>query len=425
MSIVHRVAATAVMAGAVAAAASAGCGGDDPACYLPTELTRADICTLLGDQCATSPGAAPALSPYLTVVPSDDMPAGVVSQPSHNNLDIVWHGDRLYFAFRTAPNHFASSEAMLYVVSTQDQVTWTLEASFHRNTDLREPRFLSLGDRLFLYFAVLGQNPAAFEPQGAMVSERTGPCGWTEAEPLYPEVPTFIPWRAKVIDGTAYLVGYEGGENIYQPGGDPVRVHWLTTGDGRTLSPVVPGQPVVLTGGASETDLVFDDGGGMVAVARNELGDADGWGSKICTAPPGALGTWTCSADVRKYDSPILFRHRADIWLIARRQIDNDGAYDLGRRDLSPAEQTDLYNRTYWTSAKRCSLWSVDGATRTVTWVLDLPSSGDTCFPGVVQLDADRYLVYNYTSPPEDPDTTWVSGQLHPTFIYRTTLTLP
>jgi hypothetical protein len=27
----------------------------------------------------------------------------------------------------------------------------------------------------------------------------------------------------------------------------------------------------------------------------------------------------------------------------------------------------------------------------TVTWQMDLPSAGDTCFPGVVQLDADRF----------------------------------
>ncbi len=407
--------------------AAAGCAGEDEDCYIPTSFTRADICTLLGDACATALASEPTLSAPITVVPTDpaSMPAGVISQVSHNNLDIVWHGDRLYVAFRTAPNHFASADTRLYVVSTQDQVTWTLEASFFHNTDLREPRFLSVGDTLFLYYALLGQNPAAFEPQGSMLTERTGPCGWTEPEPFYPEVPGFIPWRAKQVGDTAYVIGYEGGENIYVPGGDPVRVHWLTTTDGRTFAPVVPGQPVVLTGGASETDLVRMDDGSVVAVARNELGDAEGWGSKICRAEASAPGAWTCAHDRRKFDSPILFRHRDEVWLIARRQLDNDGYYDLERRELTPEQQTTLYNRTYWLGPKRCALWRIDGNRLTATHVLDLPSAGDTCFPGVVQLDADRYLVYNYSSPFEPANITWFDGQFGPTFIYRTVLTLP
>jgi hypothetical protein len=403
------------------------CGGEDEACYVPTAYTRADICTLLGDACATTVGATPSLSTPLTVVPTDpaSMPSGVTSQVSHNNLDIVWHEDRLYFAFRTAPNHFASPDVRMYVVSTQDQVTWTLEATLYHNTDLREPRFLSVGGRLYLYYALLGQNPAAFEPQGAMFIEREGPCGWTDPAPFYPEVPGFIPWRAKTVGDTAYVIGYEGGENIYVPGGDPVRVHWLTTSDGRTFSPAVAGQPVMLTGGASETDLVVMDDGSVVAVARNELGDAGGWGSKICRGEASAPGTWTCASDKRKYDSPIVFRHGADVWMIARRQIDNGGFYDLEMRSLTPEQQTRVYNQTYWLGPKRCALWRVDGTALTATFEMDLPSAGDTCFPGVVQLDADRYLVYNYSSPFEPADISWFDGQFGPTFIYRTTLTLP
>ena len=73
-------------------------------------------------------------------------------------LDIVLHDCRLFFAFRTAPSHFASPDTVLYVISTDDpaQKSWTFERRFYLGTDLREPRFLSWNGRLFLYFAVLG-----------------------------------------------------------------------------------------------------------------------------------------------------------------------------------------------------------------------------------------------------------------------------
>jgi hypothetical protein len=224
----------------------------------------------------------------------------------------------------------------------------------------------------------------------------------------------------------SYLVGYIGGENIYENDGEPLRVHWLKTDDGRNFDAVVPGQPVVLEGGMSETDFTFADDGAVIAVSRNEAGDeANGFGSLICRAEASDLGAWTCNSDPKKYDSPIVFKHRSDVYLIGRRNVTDDGNYDLGRDDLSLADQAGLYNREYWTKPKRCALWKVDQASLTVAHVLDLPSSGDTCFASVVPLTDTEYLVYNYTSPPDQPDLRWVDGQTNPTFIYRLTLSLP
>jgi hypothetical protein len=133
-------------------------------------------------------------------------------QDANNNLDVVDHEGRVFLGFRSAPTHFASTEAALHIVSSEDQQTWTYEASFSLETDLREPRFLSIGGRLFFYFAVLGTNMADFEPQGTMVSEYLGEGNWTEATDIFE--PGFIPWRARVINGVGYLLGYVGGENI-------------------------------------------------------------------------------------------------------------------------------------------------------------------------------------------------------------------
>lgn len=413
------------MAVALAVTALAACADDaQKSCYERNTMTSTAICDLLGDACVAPGSTLPSLSEMIQVVPANNMANGVESQTSHNNLDIVWHENRLFFAFRTGPTHFASDEVVMYIVSTTDQKTWTLEASFFMQSDLREPRFLSFDGKLMFYFAQLGYLPFAFEPQGTFVSQYRGGCNWTEPEEIFE--PGFIPWRTKTIDGTPYLMGYVGGENIYEADGEPIRIHWLTTDDGLDWEPVVPGQPVVHEGGGSETDFVFADDGALIAVVRNEAGDQDfGWGSKICRAEPGDLGNWSCVADPKKYDSPLMIKHRSGIYLIGRRNITETGNYDLFYRELTPSEQTTAYNGDYWTKPKKCSLWKVDPDTLEVSFLLDLPSNGDTCFASAVQLNDDQFLVYNYTSPLDDPDLRWVDGQTLDTFIYRLTLTLP
>jgi hypothetical protein len=312
----------------------------------------------------------------------------------------------------------------MYVVSTTDESEWVFETEIAINTDVREPRFLSHDGRLFLYFAELGKAALAFDPQGAWMTEYLGPGEWSAPEPILDA--GFIPWRAKSRDGVAYLSTYVGGSNIYEGSEqEGLEVHWLTTEDGRTFEPVGD-EPVVLLGGTSETAFELAADGAVVAVARNEAGDVDGssWGSKICRGEPGDLASWTCADDPKKYDSPIMFRHRDELYLIGRRQVTESGNYDLGRRDLSHDEQTMLYNVEYWTTPKRCALWRVDGVALSVEHVLDLPSAGDTCFAGVVPLNDDQFLVYNYTNGLDDPDIRWIDGQTEPTFIYRVVVDL-
>lgn len=360
----------------------------------------------------------------VAVVPSAGLPGEVEPAQANNNLDVVRHEGRVFLAFRTGPHHFASAEARLYVVASDDEETWGFEASFFRGTDLREPRLLSFRGRLFLYFAVLGTDRFAFEPQGMLRSERLGPGEWTEPEWAWE--PEFIPWRARVVGGEAQLVGYVGGGAIYDPGGGgEVAVHWLRSDDGRSWEPKVPGRPTVLTGGGSETDIAVLDDGAVVAVVRNELGDADGWGSKVCRGEVDAPGDWRCVADPRKYDSPLVVRVGRRVYLMGRRSLGNDGLYDLGLRDLDAATQALRYEAEYWVTPKRCALWEVDPVALSVAPVADLPSRGDTCFPAALELGPGRLRVYNYSSPLDGPDVSWQVGQQGPTGIYRVDVTLP
>lgn len=368
----------------------------------------------------TEPGdpAPPAtVEAFTALVPGTAMPPEVTLQDAINNLDVVVHEGRTFLAFRTAPTHFASPDVVMYVVSSDDEQTWRYEGEIALGTDVREPQLVSWDGELWLWYAVLGLDPADFEPQGTFRTRRLGPGSWTE--PVAFELEGFIPWRIQEVDGRLHLTGYDGGENIYDADGEPIRVHWLASDDGETWTAAVPGQPIVLEGGASETDFAMLDDGSLVAVSRNEAGDpVNGFGSLVCRAPAEDLGAWSCRADPRKYDSPLVFRRDGRVWLVARRNVTETGAFDLGMDELSMQERFLTYSVAYWDEPKRCALWEVDPVRIEVRWVLDLPSKGDTCFPEAVEGDG-AVVVYNYSSDPDGPDWTWLEGQTRPTGLYR------
>lgn len=348
--------------------------------------------------------------------------------PSNNNVDVVRHNGRVFMAIRNGKFHFASADSRLYVFSSSDEKTWSFERVYDYQTDLREPRLLSYNGRLFLYFARLGTDRFNFEPQGMFVSEYLGPRQWTEPRPFYHPGESFIPWRVKVLGGRAYMTTYQYGEHEYDFTGKPLFMHFLTSDDGLSWRGV-GADPVVLKGGGSETDFAFDDRGDLYAVVRNESGDDSGWGAKICFAPRQDLGHWECRHDPKKYDSPYVFAHRGEIFLIGRRNVTDDGKFEVyttedGKWNAGYAVKN---LALYSARPKRTALWQVDRATLTVRWMDDLPGKGDTCFPAVLEDPGEprRRVVYNYSSPLEAPDVTWSVGQEGETRIYRTSLLLP
>lgn len=358
------------------------------------------------------------ISELTRVVPGPGLPDGLEVLAGNNNLDVAWHGGRLYLAWRTAPTHFASAQARMHVVSSEDQVTWRHEGTFSLGRDLREPQLVSTGEELWLYFALLGTDLLDFEPGGVQRARLLEAGSWTEPEPFGAE--GLLVWRIKQMAGRWHMFGYVGGENVYDADGEPIEVHWYASEDGLTWAPAVGDDPVVLAGGGSEVDAELLEDGSLVAVVRNEAGDEDGFGSKICTAPADDLGTWTCATDPRKYDSPLMVQDAGRVWLIARRHLANGGHYDLGQEDLSLSDRFFANQGAYWQSPKRCAVWSVDPATRTVTHVTDLPSRGDTCFPEAVRAtEGPGWWVYNYSNDPEGEDLSWIAGQVAETGVYR------
>ena len=197
-------------------------------------------------------------------------------------------------------------------------------------------------------------------------------------------------------------------------------VDLLTTTDGRAWSPVGAGPRTVYRGGGSEADFTLGDDGTLYAVIRNELGDETGWGSKVCRAPAGSLARWTCRSDPRKYDSPLMFWHDGEAYLVARRNVTETGNYDLMQRDGDFTARVVRYQLDYRNRPKRCALWRYVQAEDRIAFVTDLPSRGDTCFAQVLDgASPDERVLYNYSSPIDGPDVPWWQGQQGETRIYR------
>ena len=355
------------------------------------------------------------------IVPSDGLPPVVDVKRSNNNLDVTRFGGRTYLAFRSADSHFAGDTTVVHVVSSDDERAWRPEARFAIGRDLREPRWLPLSGRLFLYVSVLGSTSYAFEPERVDVTELATNGNFGPLEPV--GLPGRVAWRTRVIDGRGFMTAYHGGEHLYSLGRNPMAVELYASSDGRHWLPADPANPVVSRGGGSEADFALLSGGSLFGVIRNEGGDEGGWGSKLCRASRAALGAWTCTSDPRKFDSPNVFVHDGEVYFFARRNLANDGRYDLG---VGSGLLRMLRNQlAYVTEAKRCSLWRYDRTTESVGFVLDLPSRGDTCFASVLPGDVpDRLVVYDYSSDIAGPELPWTAAQRRPTFIYRHVLEL-
>jgi len=350
------------------------------------------------------------------IVPSTGLDARSQVQVANNNLDVVRHQGRVYLAWRSAPSHFASSQVVMNVASSEDEVTWRYETSFRLGRDLREPRLLSLGDKLFLFVARLGDNAFNFEPEGVSLSERRADGSWSALEPTGPA--GAIAWRVKPYQGEALMVLYRGGENLYSFNGKPMTVELWRSADGRKWRPFSSAGATVLSGGGSETDFVIDSSNTLLAIVRNEAGDTAGEGSKLCRGNGATLGDWVCKSDVRKYDSPLIFEHDGETYVVGRRNLSGDGRYAVSTR--SGSLRTIENELAYITSAKRCSVWRWVKPEDRLAFVLDLPSRGDTCFPSRIEAaDPTHVVIYDYSSDIDGPELPWSAGQRRPTFVYR------
>ncbi len=397
-------------------------------------------------------------SPWLNLTEQRNMPPEVVLQHSNNNLDIIKFQDKYYVAFRTAPTHFASKKAMLYIISSTDLKTWKYEYTIAMKSDLREPRFAILKDSLYLYYFRGGTKMLKFEPKEVLVTVTKGNKDWTAPSTI--GIDGYVPWRLRNKDNKLFLSAYYGKELYNSKHQSDLRL--LSSTDGRHFTRLSD-KPQINIKTAEEGEFIFDRKEDLYATVRLE-----GSGSLICKAEKDSLEKWKFKRYKYKYDSALLFAHNDDIYLISRRNMDGpiDKTKDTAQsapkiettqyeslstneiKDLSQnkdstlpmkpitIQQVDVKDKKakkvkdhrnkhlirYSFTRKRTALFKFDKENLNVEPILDFPSTGDCSYPAIQQMNEHEYLVMNYSSDIHKKEKNWIRGQLGKTYIYWTIL---
>ncbi len=337
------------------------------------------------------------------LLPSDKIDEQVNCMRGNNNLDAIAYQGKYYVAFRTAPSHFASKKAKLYIISSKNLENWNLEHEIHVGADLREPRFVVNKDTLFFYFFEGGKKFYKFEPEKVWMTYKTNQTNWQTAYDL--KLEGFVPWRLRSRNDTIYLSAYYG-KDLYNSAHQGNQRLYFSP-DGFAFQPISE-QPQIAEMGVEEGEFIFDSLGNIWGTLRME-----GDGAMTFYADKSDLSNWQTTYTKHKYDSALLFEHKGEHYLIARRNM--DGA--------SKKSNFRLYNLVrYSFTKKRTALFHFNKATMEMDWLKDFPSTGDTAFPAIIPLDENRYFLLNYSSDIYGKEKNWMKGQLGKTYIYSTIL---
>ena len=341
---------------------------------------------------------------------SGKLPPECKLQRSNNNLDLIKFNGRYYLVFRTAPTHFASKKSMMYVVSSTDLENWKYETVIAPGRDLREPKFAAYHDTLNLYFFTSGTSLFSFKPYQLLVCRTVGGGFWTAMQSI--NLDGFVPWRVRERKDTLYLSAYYGRGLYHNQHKSNLRLFYST--DAMKWNPISV-EPQVDILSAEEGEFIFDKSGNLFATVRLE-----GTGALICSADGRCLYNWKKIRLKTKFDSALLFEHKDDIYLISRRSLDGDIDKLKNRTNETKRRARNLIR--YSITRKVTALYKLDKKELSVTHILDFPSTGDTAFPGISQVDEDNYVLMNYSSDIHGKKKNWIRGQLGKTYIYWTKL---
>ncbi len=308
----------------------------------------------------------------------------------HNsNTDLAYWQGNFYLVHARSRFHMGTSESRLVVLRSADARAWTQLAELSGSgADVRDPKLVAIGDRLVLYVL----KNSSFEPEPYVTAAATSVDGehWTPFQELEPKGWLF--WRPKTIDGSTWYVAaywHEHGKSILLRSRDGLA--W------ETVSTIYEGDR------NDETALEFLPDGRMLVTARLEGQRSWHQGSRdACTllavAPPPYEVWERTKSPVARLDGPALFTH-------------NGRVYAAGRYD--PEGLGSWYGTSSLLGKKRTALYLVEPDR--LVYLSDLPSAGDTSYPGVVLKDGQLYISY-YTNDIRH-DYSWLLGLICPSDI--------
>ena len=287
----------------------------------------------------------------------------------HNAFtDLQWFKGKYYACFRNALSHI-SPEGKIVVIASSDLYRWErIAIPVNTSGDDRDPHLIVAGDRLYV---IVGSNfwgnPVPdFDNDYRFIrtycSYTNDGINWSKPKQIYQD--NYWVWGVGYEKGIFYGLAYGGNEPRHPR--SIKQLHLVNSLDGLEWEKVSQ----VCPNGSEATFRITDKGNMRVAIR-----DKNDSRLTIAEAKP-PFYKWDI-ADVDKViPSPKLFA-------VGGRE------YLIGRRHLQDPSDPQLF------LDRRTSIWQFDD--HKIEHILDLPSSGDTSYAGVL-LRKDGTLIISYYS---------------------------
>lgn len=293
---------------------------------------------------------------------------------NHNGFtDLCRFRGDMYLAFRSCPDgHKMFDTSRIVVLSSRDGSQWRQVHTFNVPLrDVRDPHFLIFHDTLFIYSSTWLCNPNT--PGKFNTNEHLGYAAWTRDGKTW-EGPKSLEgtyghyiWRAAAHGGKAYLCGRRVRDftptDAPQPVPAVMESALLESEDGL----VWRWTGLFQEASGNETAFLFEDDGSILALARCRIN------AQLCRSRP-PYREWTRTDLNRFVGGPLLVK-----W---------GGRYLVGGRKFLTIDEPEKNPRMVLS-------WLVDDR---LVDVAELPSGGDTSYPGFIPLDGQRGFVSYYSS---------------------------
>ena len=294
-----------------------------------------------------------------------------VSDGMHNlTTDLIHFQNHFYLVFSSSPWHIGSHKSRIRLLRSKEAKSWEEVQSWSvPKGDIRDPKLSVIHGKLILY--VLKNEGWLAEPGTTASAVSQDGTTWSELTNVAPHHWLF--WRPKSIDGKNWFL-----PAYWSKHGKSILLH---SQDGLKWTE----RSVIHEGDhKDETDIEFLPDGRMMATARLEItGNLLGH-AKCCTLVAIAEAPYTTWQSVRCYetrlDGPNLFRFRDNVYALGRRH-DDKMRWPQNRGSILGKKRTALYRL------------SETG----LSHITDLPSCGDTGYPGLVIQDDNLWVSY-YTN---------------------------
>lgn len=306
---------------------------------------------------------------------------------NHNAFtDLVrWRG-KYWLTFRSCPDgHMVHPSASVIILSSPDTKQWTPVHQFSvPKRDTRDPHFLVFNDKLFVYTGTWYCGDHSPTRSEYTLNRHLGYAAWSSDgddwnSPVMLEG-TFghYIWRAAAHDGKAYLCGRRNKEFEMTARGEGALVEsvMLESEDGLIWRK----RALFQTEQGDETAFLFEAEGSLLGIGRRGGGAAQ----LLKSTPP--YSQWE-RRDLDRYVGGPLICKWGDRILVGGRK---SGAALVGDR----GPQTALY----WLNSEAKATEDL------LTEFAELPSGGDTSYPGFVELSPTRAVISWYSSHEKDSD---------------------